>query len=972
MLFAWTARTAAQDEPSEPTEGEVGAEGEVGGEAEAGAGTEGAPSPEQVAGQAEAGAPASEAGAEAPPAAEPAPPPAKSSAESEEMVVTGSRIKRSNYAQPSSVAVVDRKQLQMSGANNMADVVKYMNINTGSEFNADIGSGTTGGSQFNLRGLGLNATLVLLNGRRLVQAASLGGEAQSYVDINTLPLPLVERFEILKGGASAIYGSDAVAGVVNLITRKNFDGFEAQVGGQATDKFDQHEWDVSLLGGSKSETTRVTGMLSYFKREPLFATDRDFTNNKRNVSNIGWPGAYLPVSATGTPIALGKTDPNCLKSPLSALPNPVAMSGTNPIPFCTFDFNSYYMLVYDEQRVNAYTTVEHDISAHTMAFFEGGYARSNTSRILSPSFAILQPTFIPADSQYNPFGQRLKVYSRLHGGSSPPQEQTYQSDTLHTVAGISGDFGGLSESKFGEWEWEVSGTYSTARSRLSLPDLLKGPFQDALNHCTPADDPANCLNLFYAGAPNSQTILDKVNGQVTVDGRTELTTLGADLNGPIVKLPGGNLALALGTQVRREVAGSISDHDSNQFNYNFLAGSTNYTAQRRIFSGYGELSIPFFQGFETQAAARLENYSDAGSAFNPMAGISWTPATTFMGEEASPASKVRVRGTYARSFVAPSLLQDYGSVTVLTQVLNTAPAPMMPDMGVRPPTGVFVPVRTLGNPLLNPQTSTAITGGVEWAPVKGLTLQGDYWNYDYQKIIVQENAQQLVDKDFKAAIPTNGPGNPAVHRDPSGQILGVDTQFVNAQSVTTHGIDLDVGYRSDFGANAGIWGMGVAGSYVLAYEIPLSAFSPTTVAFKDANCNMSTNRCDVAGLRNATNFVRPIPRLRATLPLSWGLGMHTVAVIGHLISGYKDDGPQVLPPGTPPLTYFPNVDMFVSFDIQYSIRIEEGPKQATTIKVGVLNIANAYPPYVNGPLGYDTLTHDPRGRMLYARLIQEL
>ncbi len=964
----------ASDQPSDPfaDEPEPGAQpGAPESGAEAGAPSpepgpaEGEAAPKSATAEDEGSGPAAATAAAAQPEAEPAaPPPPVAEAPGEEMVVTGSRIKRSSYAQPSSVQVVDRKQLQLSGANNMADVVKYMNINSGSEFNADISGGSAGTAQFNLRGLGLNSTLVLLNGRRLVQSASLATDGTNFVDINTLPLPLVERFEILKGGASAIYGSDAVAGVVNLITRKRFDGFEAQAGGQTTDRMDQREWDVSLIGGANSDTTRATAMLTYFKRSPLYAGDRAFTNNGKNVSNIGWPGTYLPVDASGKPVAKGIQDPGCGKVPLSA----PTMDPNAPLPFCTFDFNSYYVLVLDEQRVNTYATLEHDISDHTMVFFEGGYARDNSHRTLSPSFPILQPVYVPADNAYNPTGNRLRVYGRVLGGNSPPQEQTYQSDTLHTVAGISGDFGGLSDGKLGEWEWEIAGTYGTNRFETALPDQLKGPLQDALDSCNPMSDPADCLNLFYAGAPNSQAILDRVTGELTVVGKSELTTAGFDLNGPIVELPGGDLSLAVGGQVRRESVSSNSDHDSNQLNYLFLLGGPDFTAERRIFAGYGELAIPFYRGFDTQVAGRLENYSDVGTTVNPMLGLSWTPATTFMGDNASPASKARVRGTYATSFVAPSLLQSDGAQTALLAINSTRPNPMDPNMPMAATGDTFLPIQTLGNPNLSPQTSTAITGGVEWSPVKGFTLQGDYWHYDYRKIIVKEDPQQVVSADFKAADPANPLGNPAVHRDPfSRQIQQVDTKFINASSVMTHGIDLELNYRTDFGVHAGTFGFGINGSYVLAYDIPYDQVSALNRDFADANCNKSANTCDVAGLRNATNFVRPIPRLRATLPLSWTFLGHSAAVIGHFISGYKDDGAQV-----PPVMYFPGIDPFVSLDLQYSYRIEEAKGQSTTLRVGVQNVTDALPPVVNAPLGYDPLTHDPRGRMIYARVIQEL
>src|SRR5262249_33473465 len=150
----------------------------------------------------------------------------------------------------------------------------------------------------------------------------------------------------------------------------------------------------------------------------------------------------------------------------------------------------------------------------------------------------------------------------------------------------------------------------------------------------------------------------------------ELTTAGLDLNGPLFKLPGGDLAIAFGGQVRRETVKYDADHDGNQENYVFLIGSQDYTAARKIGARYAELVMPFFRGFELQGAGRVESYSDSGSALSPMAGISWTPATSFMGDEASPASKVTLRGTYAQAFRAPSLVQMNGNLTELASLQN--------------------------------------------------------------------------------------------------------------------------------------------------------------------------------------------------------------------------------------------------------------------------------------------------------------
>jgi iron complex outermembrane receptor protein len=884
-------------------------------------------------------------------------------AQGEEMLVTGSRIKRTSFAMPSAVQVVSRKELAMSGADNMADVVRNMTINYGSELNTDVSSASAGTAQFNLRGLGLNSTLVLLNGRRLVNAATVSTDGTSFVDINSIPLAAVERIEVLKGGASAIYGSDAVAGVVNIITRKNMDGFEVQLGGQTTDDLDQHEWDVSLVGGGSGENTRANVMLSYFKREPLLASDRDFTLNGRNVSKLGQPSAFVRRNAFGMEGGGAYLDPTCGKAPGSEpVPDEI-----HPITLCTFDFNPYMMLVVNEQRVNTYGTLEQDIGDHTMAFFEAGYAASRSNRSLSPSFPLLSPRdpiVVPVENPYNSTGSALRWLGRTRGSGAPASSQFFQSDTLHSVGGLKGDFGGVAES-IEDWEWELAGTFSRNQFRVGLTDTLAAPLQDALT-CAPDEDPALCWNPFQTGAPNTQANIDAVNGEFRSVADTELATLNVGITGPIGELPGGDLSLALGGQYRKENARADLDQAANQFRYAFLLGAPDYFSERTIGATYGELSAPFVDGLEVQAAARFEDYSDMGSSIDPQVGVSWTPAATFSesGQVGTEPSNVRIRGTFATSFRAPTLLQMNGSQT---EIAETHDAGQDSGSGaiVRDQESIYGAVRSVGNPDLGPETSVAMTGGLEWRPAKGLAIVLDYYRYDFKDLVVKESHQQIIDADFDCDVSDPKSGcDPRIFRDPDGRVQQVDTRFINAPSILADGLDLDVSYGTDFGGSAGVYTFAGSGTYVMSYDMKTDSKTPTVEA---------------AGKRNFSNPARPIPRLRMTFPLVWGLFGHSAAITTHFTSGYANDeaGPLItVPDGTKGGTKLkrkelPDIDPWLTFDLQYGYKIDEGDGMATTIKVGLNNLLDSDPPALDAGYGYDVFVHDPRGRLIYARLIQE-
>jgi iron complex outermembrane recepter protein len=887
-----------------------------------------------------------------------------------EIVVTGTRIKRTqSFALPAAIAVADRKELSQSGANNMSDVLKNMTINYGSDFNVGLGTTAGGTAQFNLRGLGLSSTLVLLNGKRLVESGALSIEGSTFVDVNSLPLQAIERIEVLKGGASSIYGSDAVAGVVNVITRKHMDGFEAQIGAQATDNFDQHEWDLSLVGGAQGENTRATVMLSYFKREPLGAEEREYTDNNVNVSPQSYPSRYLAVNAAGVPtdptgmptmMPRFQVDPGCgnmQEGPLTAI------APTDPT-LCRFNFNSYFDLVPDEQRFNLFGSLEQDIGDHAMAYFEAFYARTRASRSLSPSLQLNGATvYVPPTHTWNPTGEPQRLLGRVRGGAYPPTRQFFDSDTMHAVGGVKGDFGGLApDSKFGEWTWELSGSWSATRYITSATDTFESRLQTGLDSCDPSNpsyDPANCWNPFTFGQPNSEALTDEVMsfGQAITD--RELTTLTGDISGPLFALPGGDLSLALGAQIRRQVISYKPDHLSRVGEHPFSGSLQPYSASRRIVAGYGEVSAPFVDGLEVQAAARMEHYEDAGSSgLNPSLGVTWTPALTFMGPEASQVSRLRVRGTYATSFVAPSQLQTSGVLNSPIALNNAVPNLMDPTMFmlVQPPN--FLNVRTEGNPNLEPQTSTAFTAGLEWPALRGMLLALDYWYYTFDGIVFPQSAQGAINADF------DDMNDPRILRQ-GGVPQQVTLTFENRNDVSTQGIDVDATIRNEvFGPDAGMFSLGVNLSYVLSYNIPLADFGAQKAASPDADCDTET--CNVAGLRNGSNFARSIPRMRMTVPLSWTSGAHQATIIGRYITAYLDDQNQ-LPDGT-----FVPIDGQFTFDLQYALRIAEGADAATTLKVGINNLLDTDPPPVTTNLGYDTETHDPRGRLIYARLIQEL
>ena len=307
-----------------------------------------------------------------------------SNSDIEEVVVTGSNIQRSGYTAISPVQVKNRDEMLAEGAKTITDFAINLPVNVGSEFQTESGD-LIGTAQFNLRGLGLGSTLTLINGRRGGISTVADGGGNQFFDINQLPMSMIERVEFLTDGASAVYGSQAVAGVANIITRKNFEGLEFTIDGQSSDGpgIDQHQ--IGFAFGSSAEgPTKVNIYGGYTKSNRADRSDFDFINERvlgngvpsasRTLSAFGAPGTYRAVNATGTAGTGGNfPDPDC-----------EAAGGILKAPFCRFSFADQVSVIPAQSRVQFFSEATHEISDTVTAFVESSYSANKISRTLGP------------------------------------------------------------------------------------------------------------------------------------------------------------------------------------------------------------------------------------------------------------------------------------------------------------------------------------------------------------------------------------------------------------------------------------------------------------------------------------------------------------------------------------------------------------------------------------------------------------
>ena len=857
--------------------------------------------------------------------------------------VTGSNIRRVEGEGALPVQVLTREDIAKTGATTPMELLQYISANNTAgnvSLGNIIGSLTFGNQTASLRGLGGSSTLVLVNGKRLGTFAG-GISGTEGVNLAAIPFSAVERVEVLKDGASAIYGSDAIGGVINFIMRQDFKGIEATAYyGSPTRGGGGDQWEAAAtLGAGDLSNDRYNAFFSvlYQEQKSLDQRDRDFSRTSylpdiglNTTSGQTFPG-FISTGGIGNP-----GFPNC---------EPSIVVGAR----CRFDPSRFpgVQSIPETKQWNFFGSARYQINADWQAYVTGLYSKQETNVVIQPVpisdqiFTTITATgaadiLLPPSSPFYPHdlasaagvdGQPLNVrYRCVECGN---RAWTDTNEAWQTVAGVRG--------VLWNWDWDASVNYSqnTTKERPTAGIPLYTRILPLLN--------SGRVNLF---GPNTPDITQEIQNTAFTEEafHAKLYGYGFDVkgSGDVYKLPAGSLALALGAQafksnLSQDPNPALQTGDVSHYGGNLLP----IDHSRTQWAVFGEMNVPIVRNLEGNIAVRYDHYDDFGSTTNPKASLRWQPVRQLL-----------FRASWGTGFLAPTHYQLFNpQVPGLSQAgLNDPLRCPNPNDANNPDCATQYTVTFGGNPNLKPEKAEQTTIGFVWEPVPGTSLGVDWFDMDLKDLVT--NGVPIATILDPALIGTYSnlitrqaacPPSAFVPNAPC-PITAINQTFVNLGELKIQGLDVDA--RATFPATA--WGrvkLGINGTYYIKYDaqLPDGSFGGF----------VSNNFQAVA--------TGVTPRWKHYATASWDYGPWS-ATLGH---NYQSSYIDVQ---TDPNGDLRRVGSLSLWDLQTSY---SGFKNLV-LTLGVKNLFDTNPPVTNTNLtfqaGYEASYYDPRARFVYGRL----
>jgi iron complex outermembrane recepter protein len=880
----------------------------------------------------------------------PSPDPAPEN-ETETIVLTGTNIRGAGGGS-SPLVTVSRDEIERAGQSTVGAAVAALPQNFGGTSTEDTSLTSSDrttlneglGSGANLRGLGSDATLTLINGRRV---AGAGGQAE-FTDISMIPLAAVERIEVLADGASAIYGSDAVGGVINVILRKSFKGGETRFYSGVPTQGGASEVQVGQVLGTAWGGGHALIAYEYSLRERLRASERDYTRSAdlRPLGGSDWrsflsnPGTILGFSTSGALV------------PLYAVPPEQNGQNLTPgdfLPGANLEnFREQSDTLPRQERHSAYATIEQEITPGVRLFAEGRYGRRDFEYNGQASTSVMQ--VLPSNPYFvSPTGMPFTLVGYSFLRELGPIQQQGRIEAWNAAGGVTVD-------AFADWQIEAYSSHSIERSRLRGSNYVNSYYlAEALG--TRSDDPGTTFstathgffNPFGDGAVNSKAVLDFIGqGWTATRLDSEVTSATIKGDGTLLELPGGRVRLAVGATYRRD----RFERDGENFTSDPAPRPFNHTdANRSVTAGFAELAVPLFgegnaraglKRLLLSAAVRHERYSDFGETTNPKVGMVWEPAVG-----------LTVRASYGTSFRAPAIRE-------LRDPLQISYSPL------RDTDGTVLSVMTLfgGNPDLKPETARSFTVGMRYSPpdARRWRFELGYFETHFRDRIERPAAdnitQALTNPIYTPYVRRVNPAGSAADRallldylNHPGSLLPpdsyppeffraiLDARLVNSTKLTVRGIDIAV--AGGFATPDGEASFSLSASHMIDYQRQITPLARP--------------------LEQAGTLADP-PSWRGRAMASWDArGWGASATLNYTHSYLEDIG-------SPPR----RVDAFATIDAQLRFEPKALAERGFRLSLNVQNLLDARPPFVDQMtgVGYGAANADPLGRILSIQVVK--
>jgi len=902
--------------------------------------------------------------------------------------ITGSAIRQIGADSALPITVITREDIAKSGATTAAELLDRISANNGGGYNQVLAIGDAARPGFagaSLRGLGSNTTLVLLNGRRLAVFAFDGGG----VDLNSIALGAIERVEVLRDGASALYGTDAIAGVINFITRRDFTGIELNAGIRVPEKSggkDQHATATFGFGDLAKNGFNVFGNLSYDKYDALKASSRDFAKT-----------AFLPNAQGGR---FDRTSGNTIPASIfvagvgtvnPGVPNCLAPASfqRNPTDACRFDYASVIDILPPQDKIGGLLRGTLLLGKDHEAYLEYNKTTTTTTFNISPSPVSSATTFNGDDVLYPAGG---KWYPRAVNPATGQMQNGllwYQNGALTRFVPLSGDLPifwrsldagprgneakatqdrivvGARGTLFGNWDYDTAYMRSTSDVTESYVSGLLSETRLRRATCAAGSGACGPLNATFTPRPidpdinpfgrNDAAGLAAIAAATIMEpvriSKAERSSVDARISGEIMKLAGGAAAMAVGLESRRE---KLTDTPLAILSTgDVLGGGGDQQAvigSRRVQAVFGELQLPFTKSLQGLAQVRYDKYSDFGNTTNPKVGLKWAPMREFS-----------IRGSYGTGFRAPTLPELFSPVTQTntggsyndpyyeSRVGNCYDAAGNPTANFNPTfCSAQLTVKQGGNVNVKPEESKQFTLGFVFQPTRDISVEIDAWN------IKMKGQIGIPDADARlAGFLEQFLADPTASYDASTSKLSAAGKAALNAGATGNGVARKANGNFDF---VSVQYDNVSDTDVKGVDISIDALLAKT-SLGDFRGSLDATYIG-SWKQNGTEFVGqyasfgPVVRWKNRMAIDWTRGAWNSELGYRWQSGYQDQGGTRM------------VGNYELFDLSVAYR---GVKNLT-LRAAILNLLDRDPPYSRQGdyfhVGYDPTIGDPRGRAI--------